>query len=134
LNPILSRFCEIYVPEHTENNCLINLHEVSIRDIYDLNEHDAIDQWISQQMTETPKTHVGFVRLSREFYEKGYSCLDFIRWMKKNPEILDKDKSIVYMCFDKIKLEFRCEKLLLLYIFDFLYLRSKKDLESMLTI
>jgi hypothetical protein len=134
LNPILSRFCEIYVPEHTENNCLINLHEDSIRAIYNLNDHAEFDQWITQQISNTPKTHIGFVRLSREFYEKGYSCLDFIRWMKHNPEISEKDKSMVCMCFDKIKLEFRCEKLLLLYIFDFLYLRSKKDLESMLTI
>jgi len=134
LNPILSRFCEIYVPEHTENNRLINLHEESIRDIYDLNDHDIIDAWITQKIAETPRTHIGFVNLSRDFYENGYSCLDLIRWIKKNPEISDVDKSMVYMCFDKIKLEFRCEKLLLLYILDFLYLRSKKDLESMLTI
>ena len=134
LNPILSRFCEIYVPEHTENNRLINLHEDSIRDIYNLNDYHTIDQWIREQISNTPKTHIGFVNLSREFYEKGYSCLDFIRWMKENPEIPDKDKTMVCMCFDKIKLEFRCEKLLLLYVFDFLYLRSKKDLESMLTI
>jgi hypothetical protein len=60
--------------------------------------------------------------------------LDFIRWVKNSPTIHELDKSMVCMCFDKIKLEFRCEKLLLLYIFDFLYLRSKKDLESMLTI
>jgi hypothetical protein len=99
-----------------------------------LNDNDIIDTWITQKMAETPRTHIEFVNLSRDFYENGYSCLDLIRWIKQNPEISDMEKSMVCMCFDKIKLEFRCEKLLLLYVFDFLYLRSKKDLESMLTI
>jgi hypothetical protein len=134
LNPILSRFCEIYVPEHIDNGKLINLHQDSIRINYNLDDHDNIDEWITEEIAIIPKTQKGFVRLAKEFYEKGYSCLDFIRWMKKSDTIPELDKSMVCMCFDKIKLEFRCEKLLLLYIFDFLYLRSKKDLESMLTI
>jgi len=134
LNPILSRFCEIYVPEHTENNCLINLHEESIRINYNLDNHIEIDNWITQKILITPRTHMGFVKLSNDFYENGYSCLDFIRWVKNTSTLLQTDKTMICMCFDKIKLEFRCEKLLLLYIFDFLYLRSKKDLESMLSI
>jgi hypothetical protein len=38
------------------------------------------------------------------------------------------------MCFDKIKSEFRCEKLLLLYMFDFLFFRSNKDVKSVAVI
>jgi GTPase SAR1 family protein len=134
LNPILSRFCEIYVPEHITEGKLINLHEESITSLYSICENDEIDNWITKKMSETQKTHIGFVNLAREFYEKGYSCLDFIRWVKSNPNISNVDKTSVCICFDKIKLEFRCEKLLLLYILDFLYLRSNKGLESMLTI
>lgn len=134
LNPILSRFCEIYVPEHIENNNLLNLHEDSINSLYSLDDVKETDDWITKKMHETPKTHMSFVELARQFYEMGYSCLDFIRWVKSNPQISNVDKTSVCICFDKIKLEFRCEKLLLLYILDFLYLRSNKDLESMLTI
>jgi hypothetical protein len=134
LNPILSRFCEIYVPEHIENENIVNLHEDSINSLYSLSDHKVIDEWITNKITETPKNHIAFVELARQFYEMGYSCLDFIRWVKSNPQISNVDKTSVCICFDKIKLEFRCEKLLLLYILDFLYLRSNKDLESMLTI
>jgi hypothetical protein len=134
LNPILSRFCEIYVPEHIENNNLLNLHEDSINSLYSLGDVKDTDDWITNKMNDIPKNHVAFVELARQFYEMGYSCLDFIRWVKSNPQISNVDKTSVCICFDKIKLEFRCEKLLLLYILDFLYLRSNKDLESMLTI
>lgn len=134
LNPILSRFCEIYVPEHIENNNLLNLHEDSINSLYSLGDVKETDDWITNKMNDIPKNHVAFVELARQFYEMGYSCLDFIRWVKSNPQISNVDKTSVCICFDKIKLEFRCEKLLLLYILDFLYLSSNKDLESMLTI
>jgi hypothetical protein len=134
LNPILSRFCEIYVPEHIEDGKLVNLHEESITSLYSIADNKKIDEWISTKILETPKNHIGFVNLARDFYEMGYSCLDFIRWVKANPQISNVDKTSVCICFDKIKLEFRCEKLLLLYILDFLYLRSNKGLESMLTI
>jgi hypothetical protein len=134
LNPILSRFCEIYVPEYIKNGELVNLHQESIHNIYNLSDDENINDWITKEIESTPKTHQGFVKLSRDFYENGYSCLDFIKWVKMNPNISNVDKTSVCICFDKIKLEFRCEKLLLLYILDFLYLRSNKDLESMLTI
>ena len=134
LNPILSRFCEIYVPEHIEDGKLVNLHEESITSLYSISDNEKTDCWITTKLLETPKTHNGFVNLARDFYEMGYSCLDFIRWVKANPQISNVDKTSVCICFDKIKLEFRCEKLLLLYILDFLYLRSNKGLESMLTI
>ena len=134
LNPILSRFCEIYVPEHIENGKLVNLHEQSINSHYNLVYTEDAQAWIEHKILETPKTHIGFVNLAKQFHENGYSCLDFIQWVKSSPIISNKDKSTTCMCFDKIKLEFRCEKLLLLYIFDFLFLRSNKDLESISTI
>lgn len=134
LNPILSRFCEIYVPEHIENGKIINLHEQSVNSSYKINNNSEKLAWIEEEFKKTPHTHVGFVNLAKRIYEKGYSCLDFINWVKSTPDILDIDKSTTYMCFDKIKLEFRCEKLLLLYILDFLFLRSNKDLESISTI
>lgn len=134
LNPILSRFCEIYVPEHIENSKLVNLHEQSVNWQYRIENYTEKQAWINQQIQDTPQTHIGFVNLAKRFYEKGYSCLDFIQWIKQTSIISEIDKSTTCMCFDKIKLEFRCEKLLLLYIFDFLFLRSNKGLESIFTI
>uniref|UniRef100_A0A6C0JH94 AAA+ ATPase domain-containing protein n=1 Tax=viral metagenome TaxID=1070528 RepID=A0A6C0JH94_9ZZZZ len=134
LNPILSRFCEIYVPEHIESGKLVNLHEQSVNGLYRIENITEKQEWIQHKICETPRTHIGFVHLAKQFYEQGYSCLDLILWIKQSTTISELDKSTTCMCFDKIKLEFRCEKLLLLYIFDFLFLRLNKGLESISTI
>ena len=165
LNPILSRFCEIYVPEHLEKGKIVNLHQLSIESKYSLKNTDSYN-WINYKMklllcdvdplvnkpiaftsfdcvnirqfgfAKPQITHASLTQLSTEFYEKGLSCLDLIDWVKNTDLaiITDLDRATVCMCFDKIKAEFRCEKLLMLYIFDFLFLRSNKDLKCITTI
>jgi hypothetical protein len=145
LNPILSRFCDIYVPEYMENEKIKNLHQFSIQRRYQI---DPIHykQWVADQLTDIIKnkkrTYVDMVALADRFYEKGATCIDFMDWLKN----ISLDKSLkgegykcpfspqivanACMCFDKIKSEFRCEKLLLLYMFDFLFFRSNKDVKS----
>jgi hypothetical protein len=140
LNPILSRFCEIYVPEYMENGKILNLHQFSIKRHYEI---DATEyrEWVKQEMTQllTKKTLVypDLVALADRFYEKGATCFDLMEWIETIP--LDKTtkkhttpqiRANACMCFDKIKSEFRCEKLLLLYMFDFLFFRSNKDVKS----
>jgi hypothetical protein len=78
--------------------------------------------------------HSMLTELANEFYEKGVSCLDLIKWVNLTDSMDEIDKSTICICFDKIKSEYRCEKLLLLYIFDFMYLRSEKDVKCILTI
>jgi hypothetical protein len=61
------------------------------------------------------------VDLASEFYENGYSCLDLMKWVEKTDKIDGLKKSNILMCFDKIKLEYRCEKLMLLFLFDYIF-------------
>jgi hypothetical protein len=163
LNPILSRFCEIYVPEHIENGQIVNLHHVAKEKYYQGNlsrEHDR--QWVNEQMKgivdifassnhsavidpsvkgkakkpvieQAPSiTHDSLVDLSNMWYERGLSCLDLIEWIKSTDLFSDGEKANYCMCFDKIKSEFRCEKLLLFYLLDFIFLRSNKDIKNVL--
>lgn len=137
LNPILSRFCEIYVPENIENDEVLNLHQKHIKRTYNLKYSTDFIDWINSRICEIDvetATHMDYANLSSEIYEKGLSCLDLIEWLKNTDMFDDLEKSAAYMCFDKIKAEFRNEKLLLLYMFDFLFLRSTKDLKCILTI
>ena len=60
-----------------------------------------------------------FMKLSKELYEKGFSCLDVIEqvengYIVKNEE----DRLKILMHFYKIKGEYRNEKLLMFYIFN----------------
>jgi len=139
LNPILSRFCEIYVPEYIENGKLINLHQYSIHKNFNIDvlQDGNNDQWIEEKMDYLftyEIDHSVLVDLANEFYENGISCLDLIRWISNTDKIDDLEKSTICICFDKIKSEYRCEKLLILYIFDFMFLRLEKDVKCILTI
>jgi replication-associated recombination protein RarA len=125
LNPILSRFCEIYVPEYIENGKVINLHQNKMNSnlIYN-NKIQENQEWINNKINSTiinnsdNNIHNKLLELSVEFYENGLSCLDLIKWIENNEKITGKDKTELLMTFDKIKSEYRCEKLLLLYLFD----------------
>jgi GTPase SAR1 family protein len=137
LNPILSRFCEIYVPEYIENGKLMNLHQYSIHKRFNIDALQEKWAWINEKMdylNAYEVDHSMLTELANEFYEKGVSCLDLIKWVNSTDSMEEIDKSTICICFDKIKSEYRCEKLLLLYIFDFMFLRSEKDVKCILTI
>jgi len=137
LNPILSRFCEIYIPDHIENGKLINLHQYSIHRHYSIDSIHEKHGWILEKINylrSIKVTHSILASIANEFYEEGLSCFDFIQWIKTT-DIFDKlEISTICICFDKIKSEYRCEKLLFLYIFDFIFLRLNKDVKCILTI
>jgi len=130
LNPILSRFCEIYIPEHIIDGKIINLHQYSIEKNYKIEDVTNNMPWITTKMTEylqkTDIQHADLTKLATEFYERGLSGLDLINWSNSDAaaHLTTIDTSSVSMCYDKIKSEYRCEKLLLLYLFDFLFMRN----------
>lgn len=137
LNPILSRFCEIYVPEYIENGEIINLHQYSINKNFSLSDKQEDVDWIRERMENIFLKNIDYpmlTELASDFYEKGLSCLDLIEWIEKTDKISELEKATICVCFDKIKSEFRCEKLLFLYIFDFMFFRSNKDVKSILTL
>jgi hypothetical protein len=76
-------------------------------------------------------THKQLVELINHLYESGYSCLDLIAWIKNECTVFnEQEKSAIVLVFYKIKSEYRCEKLLMLYILDFAFLRQNKDLKN----
>jgi Cdc6-like AAA superfamily ATPase len=131
LNPILSRFCEIYVPD---NNA--NLHKITIERNYSTagDETERVANALAPFLCAeaAPPTHTDLVNISARFYENGISCLDIIEWLEKTPDNLAKAATCI--CYDKIKSEYRSEKLLMLYILDFLFLRCDKDVKNIANI
>jgi replication factor C small subunit len=148
LNPILSRFCEIYIPEYTEDTSKINLHQYFIERNYVINteEYDTVvsnqlEGLIKNSLQNTEKSkngdltdHKTLVKIASELYKEGVNCLDIIKWLENTELIPIKDKKATIMCFDKIKSEYRSEKLLMLYNLNFLFMRYNKDLKSIATI
>ena len=139
LNPILSRFCEIYVPEYMDTNGKItNLHQWQIQQTYSFQETQKIEKnhFLDELLGEFYKKkkeendRIVLVDYATIMYENGISSLDFICWIKKTDYWTDLEKSNICMCYSKIKPEFRSEKLLMLYLLDFLYMGCKCDIKE----
>ena len=140
LNPILSRFCDIYIPETIgSQNTTINLHQHTIQQKYLFDELKRgrmvtlCEKMSSYSLTNVESnriTHKDLVILVSHLYESGYSCLDIIEWVKTKSNLLEKEKSAIVLVFYKIKSEYRCEKLLMLYILDYAFLRQNKEVKN----
>ena len=111
LNPILSRFCEIYVPRISNPSHVIS-DDVSL----------AIGRALNSDTLR--------IRVCSDLYDMGVSCLDVVSFIQSSDKWTDTEKVNIEMCYDKIKSEFRCEKLLMLYIVDFAETRADCDLHG----
>jgi len=131
LNPILSRFCEIYIPEKIdENDNIINLHKYNKINFYEERKYDKFNEKMNLLCNSKTFSHLYLVKLSTELYELGYSCLDIIEYMKTKSHFSEEKIAEIVLCFDKVRSEYRCEKLLMLYIFDYIFFRSNTDLKN----
>jgi DNA polymerase III delta prime subunit len=138
LKPILSRFCEIYVPEPTYNGVLINLYKYNLNETFKTKNIKNIRiEWLKKELLKNinKKTNVEELMLfSTKIYEKGYSSLDIInllevsKFMEAN--ISDEKKYELLIAFNKVRKEFRNEKLMILFILNFLFLNTEISLEN----
>ena len=137
LNPILSRFCEIYIPEYTDSDHRIhNLHQHTLAQTYDFTEQkkeireyldsvlsDFPTSLLSLQRTENfENTSSRFTYIVEDLYRRGISSLDIMDWVDAHREWWTAKQHVnTNMCFHRIKTEFRCEKMLMFYMLDFIF-------------
>jgi len=169
LKPILSRFCDIYIPppvitslENADEDAdeyeaprIINLHSYLADkscDTYKINKSREYP------LEDLIKIHPSYLRasaatlgvaneedtaveptcneyekildLSVSLYEQGYCGLDVIDFIHTHPDIIDIRRYELLIMFDKVRKEFRNEKLLLLYFLHFIVFRCKMSLEN----
>ena len=158
LRPILSRFCEIYIPEPVINDAVINLHEYNLNRIYDFKLGDnnrrtyvktALGNFIKKKQSVDANTIVvaeqddknenddtnknvilDCMLLITKLYNKGYCSIDLIYYIEHCTNIEELKKYEYLITYQKIKREFRNEKLLMLFILYFLIFRSDLTLEN----
>ena len=132
LRPILSRFCEIYVPEPRIGGKCVNLHQHVLSRCF-----PGERQYGKQLQSRLAKIienadmsdHKGILETADKLYEKGFCALDLIRHIETMNMCLKK-KYQYLLVFRRIKREFRNEKLLMTFMLTFLVLRSEYDLEN----
>jgi len=153
LRPILSRFCDIYIPPpvHPETGVVLNLHTYfvdAVCDTYKINkarEHSLNEliqihpSYIVGADTDTTgavaaaptrEEYAKILDLSVLLYEQGYSALDIIDYVHTYPNMIELQRYELLIMFDKVRKEFRNEKLLILYLLHFIVFRCNLTLEN----
>ncbi len=130
LKPILSRFCEIYVPYPIINDVETNLHSYLIdKTFIDTNEVAFKNKLKTLFITKNIKSYKDILILAKKLYEKGYNSYDIMNYLeaKKMSKYL---KYKLLVTFTNIKAEVRDEKLLMTILLSFIFLRSDINLEN----
>jgi DNA polymerase III delta prime subunit len=144
LKPILSRFCEIYVPEPIYKGETINLYKYNVTKTFNMEtEANKRTEWIKKEMNKInvkkPTSLDELTSVSIKLYEKGYSAMDIIHILEstthrqkiKTLEHVSSEKFCeLLFTFHKVRKEFRSEKLLILFVLNFLFLSLDFDLEN----
>jgi DNA polymerase III delta prime subunit len=138
LKPILSRFCEIYIPEPEYNGKIINLYKYNLEQTFKMGDIKAKRvEWLRDELGKVflkgnSISESSLLNLVTKLYEKSYSALDIIQ-MLEDGQILVADSNKQYellIAFNKVRKEFRNEKLLLLFVLNFIYLDTQIVLEN----
>ena len=112
LNPILSRFCEIYVPEPMVNGEIHNLNAQRVQSSNEIHKFDIINAVYTK-----PKSQAELADICVSLYDQGISCLDLVEWLQQTPcPIPNINVPELLMFYYRVKTEFRCEKMLMYYL------------------
>jgi hypothetical protein len=134
MKPILSRFCEIYIPEPP-----VNLYQYNLSNVFKTKDTNSQRlEWLKKKIQtyaiKTELTVNELMTIAVQIYEKGYSGLDIIYLLKKTTYLenlitIEKRYELL-MCLSRIRKEFRNEKLIILFILNFLFISSNISLEN----
>jgi len=132
LKPILSRFCEIYVPLPIINDNSTNIYKHNLSTHFDLTCDTKLrSNWLKKELNKCIHKNIHLdelVQMSTKLYEKGYSGLDVIHVCETAKFIESlmstSQKYKLLLLFDRIKYEFRNEKLLILFILNLVFLNN----------
>jgi hypothetical protein len=138
MKPILSRFCEIYVPEPVINGASVNLYKYNLNNVFNMKDVKALRlETLKKDLLKTMNKKITLdklMALCSKLYEKGYSGLDIIQLLE-NHKFLETSLSVekryeMLIAFNRVRKEFRNEKLLILFILNFVFLSSELSLEN----
>ena len=138
LRPILSRFCEIYISEPEFKGKPINLYKYNLEETFKLTDIKLHrNEWLKKELnkcqSENKKlTEIELLGFVTKLYEKAYNALDIIKLIEDGfTNITTQKRYELLIAFNKVKKEIRNEKLLLLFILNFLFFDKTAILENM---
>ena len=138
MKPILSRFCEIYVPEPVINNNIVNLYQYNLNTVFKMKDTKMQRlEWLKKELIKSVNKKINLedlMSICNKLYEKAYSALDIMNLLENSKfaeGIISSEKRFeLLICFNRVRKEFRNEKLLILFILNFVFLSSELSLEN----
>jgi DNA polymerase III delta prime subunit len=138
MKPILSRFCEIYVPEPVINNNIVNLYQYNLNTVFKMKDTKMQRlEWLKKELIKSVNKKINLedlMSICNKLYEKAYSALDIMNLLENSKfaeGIISTEKRFeLLICFNRVRKEFRNEKLLILFILNFVFLSSELSLEN----
>lgn len=129
LNPLTSRFCELYIPLPEINGKHINLHLYLDKNEFSIRQNK---QLLAINSILSSYTHVISLKdcfeISEKMYNKGISGLNLIDYLIKKSY----DEEIILLAH-KLKNHIKGDKLLILSILNTIYFRSDPFINNILT-
>jgi DNA polymerase III delta prime subunit len=138
MKPILSRFCEIYVPEPVINNNIVNLYQYNLNTVFKMKDTKMQRlEWLKKELVKSVNKKINLedlMSICNKLYEKAYSALDIMNLLENTKfaeGLISTEKRYeLLICFNRVRKEFRNEKLLILFILNFIFLSSELSLEN----
>jgi len=138
MKPILSRFCEIYIPEPVLDDVILNLYQYNLNEVFKMKEikiHRL--EWLKKEIIKNVNKKINIDDLMSvcvKLYEKAYCGIDIMNLLENTKFldgiITDEKKYELLIRFNRVRKEFRNEKLLMLFILNFIFLSSEVSLEN----
>lgn len=133
LRPILSRFSDVCVLRPNLPNYEYNLH------IYNLEQQFGPDKeekklltWLKKKLSGLTNPSCGdLIRLAFCLYEKGYCGIDLLKCIESDSSVSEERRITALLAFDKVKRDFRNDKLYMIFILNYWLSRSDEDLENL---
>jgi len=138
MKPILSRFCEIYIPEPVINNTIVNLYQYNLNEVFKMRDVKIQRlEWLKKELVKSVNKKINLedlMSICNKLYEKAYSALDIMNLLENTKFVeglISTEKRYeLLICFNRVRKEFRNEKLLILFILNFVFLSSELSLEN----
>ena len=132
LKPILSRFSEIYVSPPIILNEEVNLHNYLVNKTFDFNkieyQRSISIKTLLKDITDKT-TSIELIDRVNKLYNKGYSGIDLLNFLKKNIKDTNK-RNRLFIIFNKVRKDIKNEKLAMFFLLNFTYLRNDYNLEN----
>ena len=136
LKPILSRFCEICIHNPIIDGQVINLYKYNVEHTYNCDKYalrkqqvlcEELSPFETKFKDDVPIIIDEIVILSEKLYNLGYSANDLISYFHKSQENDFRHLQMI-LSFNKMKNEFRNEKLAMMFCLTFEFISSNEEM------